>query len=86
MKHEDDTATLEEYYGSLRELFNMAGWKTLCEDLSDSYKLINSVETAKDENDLYYRKGQLAVINNILNLSDQVKTLEDEFYNNSQED
>jgi hypothetical protein len=43
------------------------------------------VETAKDENDLYYRKGQLAVINNILNLPDQVKTLEDEFYNNSQE-
>ena len=86
MKHEDNTTALEEYYGSLRELFNMGGWKTLCEDLSDSYELINSVEKTKDENDLYYRKGQLAVITNILNLSDQVKTLEDEYYNNSQED
>ena len=40
--------------------------------------VINSVEAAKDNEDLYFRKGQLAVIANLLNLEAQIDASEAE--------
>lgn len=77
MKHENNTEAMEEYYGSLKELFNVAGWKTLCTDLGNSFKVINDVQTVKDSDDLFFRKGQLAMMANIINLPEQVKNLEE---------
>jgi hypothetical protein len=56
----------------LNDLFRSEGWKILLEDMQTSIVGINSIEQTKDEQDLYFRKGQLAVMNNILNLETQV--------------
>jgi len=40
--------------------------------------VINSVEAAKDNEDLYFRKGQLAIIANLLNLEAQIDATEAE--------
>jgi hypothetical protein len=69
---------LEQYYNTYRELFMNAGWKQLQEDLKQNALVINSVEATKDSNDLYFRKGQLSILANILNLEAQIIAAEEQ--------
>ena len=69
---------LELYYRNIRDMFGTAGWKQLMEDLKSNAMVINSVEAAKDNEDLYFRKGQLAIIANLLNLEAQIDATEAE--------
>ena len=69
---------LELYYRNIRDMFATVGWKQLMEDLNSNARVINSVEAAKDNEDLYFRKGQLAVIANLLNLEAQIDAAEAE--------
>ena len=69
---------LELYYRNIRDMFGTDGWKQLMEDLNSNAIVINSVEAAKDNEDLYFRKGQLAVIANLLNLEAQIDAAEEE--------
>lgn len=58
----------EEYFAALRELFNTKGWQEFTKECQAQAQELNSVEHTKDLNDLWYRKGQLAVLSNIINL------------------
>ena len=69
---------LELYYRNIRDMFGSPGWTQLMEDLNSNAMVINSVEAAKDNEDLYFRKGQLAVIANLLNLEAQIDASEAE--------
>lgn len=66
------TPETEKYFRDLNDMFRSDGWKILTEDMKGSLANVNSVEFTKDEQDLFFRKGQLAVMNNILNLENQV--------------
>lgn len=66
------TPETEKYFRDLNDMFRSEGWKILTDDMKASLLNVNSVEFAKDEQDLFFRKGQLAVMNNILNLETQV--------------
>lgn len=59
-----DTA---QYFDNYWELFASAGWKQFQEDMEDSKALMSDLMTVKDANDFYYRKGQLEVLNRIVN-------------------
>lgn len=67
---------LELYYRNMKRMFASDGWKQLLSDLSDNVVMINSVELTKDGDDLRFRKGQLSVIANLLNLEAQIDTAE----------
>jgi hypothetical protein len=69
---------LEKYYNDYRGMFATDGWKTLMQDLMNNASVINSIESAKDNEDLYFRKGQLAVIANMLNLETQLNAAEEQ--------
>lgn len=69
---------LELYYRNMRELFRTAGWKQLIEDLTANGVTIDSVEMTRNNEDLYFRKGQLDVIANIVNLEGQLESAEQE--------
>lgn len=60
--------TDEEYYNAMDTMFATDGWKLLTEELVENASHINSVEATKDENDLFFRKGQLNSLAFILNL------------------
>jgi hypothetical protein len=66
------TPETEKYFRDLNDMFRSEGWKILTKDLEQSILGVNSIENTKDEQDLYFRKGQLVVMNNILNLETQV--------------
>jgi len=69
---------LEKYYRSFEEMFRLDGWKNLLEDIKGSADSVNSVEACKDDKDLYFRKGQLVVMANILNLEAQIETAKEQ--------
>ena len=65
---------LEKYYEDMLAMFRTNGWKVLMEDLKVNGQGINNVEATKDDKDLYFRKGQLVVMANLLNLEAQIET------------
>ena len=65
---------LEKYYRSFEEMFRSDGWKNLMQDFKGSAEQVNSVEACKDDKDLNFRKGQLVVMANMLNLESQIET------------
>ena len=69
---------LEIYFREMSELFRMEGWQNLIKDLTLNLPLINSIESAKDEKDLYFRKGQLNIIGTILNLEETTRIGQEE--------
>jgi len=72
-----DKAT-EKYYDDLQGMFMTDGWKELMKELSANALQINSVEATKDNEDLYFRKGQLNILSFILNLESTVDHLQKE--------
>lgn len=72
------TKDLEKFFEDYRSLFRSDGWKLFTEELLVTLQAVDSVVAAKDEQDLYFRKGQLAVINNILNLENQIEVAADQ--------
>ena len=68
----------EDYTLNMQELFRSKGWEFFLNDIKGGVPNVNSVEAAKDENDLFFRKGQLAVMANILNLEAQLESVIEE--------
>ena len=59
---------LEHYYNVYFDLFRSEGWKQLIEELTENAENVISIESIKDQNDLYFRKGQLNVLGHLVNL------------------
>ena len=64
---------LEKYFNVYFDLFNTEGWEQLTEEFRNNGNVINSVESTKDVNDMYFRKGQLNVIAHLVNLEGSVE-------------
>lgn len=76
---------LEKYYRSFEEMFRTDGWKNLMKDFKGSAEQVNSVEACKDDKDLSFRKGQLVVMANMLNLESQIETAKQQQEDDSEE-
>lgn len=63
----------ELYFRNFNELFRSEGWKQFTDEVKANAVAVNAVELTKDEQDLFFRKGQLAVMANILNLETQIE-------------
>jgi hypothetical protein len=57
---------LQEYYESSFDMFSTDGWKYLLEDFAKIKDSINDVTLTTDTQDLFFRKGQLDIIDLIL--------------------
>ena len=66
------TQELETYFNNYFAMFRSEGWKQLISDLNGNVGQINSVELTTDNDNLNFRKGQLAVLASILNLETQI--------------
>jgi len=64
----------EQYYRNFFDLFRTEGWKQLQKEIKESIANINNVVFTEGNDDLWHRKGQLQVLNNLANLEDTLKT------------
>ena len=74
----------ELYYDDLLEMFNQEGWSNFIEDLDNMNKsLIESSPTACETNDQWqYRRGQLEILNYMLNYEALMNNALDELESN----
>lgn len=63
---------LETYFNNYFAMFRSEGWKQLNSDLQSNVNQINSIELTEDANNLYFRKGQLAILATLFNLETQI--------------
>lgn len=66
------TQELETYFNNYFAMFRSEGWKQLISDLQSNVVQINSVEMTTDNDNLNFRKGQLAILATVLNLETQI--------------
>ncbi len=76
----------QKYYDNYFSLFMTDGWKQLMEDFGGNVANINSVEATKDSEDLQFRKGQLNILANLLNMESIINTNYEEATKTSEED
>jgi hypothetical protein len=62
------TPELETYFNNYNELFNHEGFKQLVQELSNNATQLADIQTVKDQEDLYFRKGQVAAFATVINL------------------
>ena len=72
---------LQKYYEDQFDLFGMQGWKDLISDCKDLREVLDNVLTVKDSNDLYIRKGQLDMIDWLINWEESVDNAHKELAN-----
>lgn len=58
---------LEQYYNETFGMMSTEGWKLFVEDMTKLQETVKDLETVTDAEDLYFRKGQLDILNLILN-------------------
>jgi hypothetical protein len=68
----------EEYYGEMKLMFQSKGWEMLVQELGNNAQVINNIQATKDERDLDFRRGQLAVLSFLINLEDSIRRAEAE--------
>ena len=73
-----DDLTDEDYFAHLKEMFKTTGWDIFIQELTEQSTAINSVEDTDTVDQLFFRKGQLAVIGNILNTELSIERAEED--------
>ena len=64
---------LQQYYEEQFSMFSTKGWRDFIEDQQQLYDAVDDLATIDNEQTLWFRKGQLDVLNLIL---DRAKTYE----------
>lgn len=59
---------LETYFDNYFELFNHEGFKQLIQELSTNAQQLADIQSIKDSEELFYRKGQVAALATVINL------------------
>jgi len=80
------TPELETYFDNFNQLFNNEGFKQLLEEISVTTQQLSDVQTVKDVEELFFRKGQLAAFATILNLEATIKATREQAEAEEQEE
>ena len=80
------TPELEEYFGNYNTLFNHPGFKQLVEELSNNARQLADLQTVKDQEELFYRKGQVAALATVINLEGTITAARDQAEAEAQEE
>ncbi len=69
---------LETYFDNYADLFNSEGFKQLVSELSNNATQLADIQTVKDQEDLYFRKGQVAAFATVINLQATIEAARDQ--------
>ena len=69
---------LETYFDNYSVLFNSEGFKQLVQELSTNAQQLADIQSVKDVEDLFYRKGQVAAFATIINLQGTIEAARDQ--------
>jgi hypothetical protein len=80
------TPELETYFDNFNELFNNKGFKQLLEEISVTTTQLSDIQTVKDTEELFFRKGQVAAFATVLNLESTIEAAREQAEAEEKED
>ena len=80
------TPELETYFDNYNTLFNSEGFKRLVEELSRNATQLADIQTVKDVEDLFFRKGQVSAFATVINLEATITAAREQAEAEEQED
>jgi len=63
---------LETYFNNYNQLFNHEGFKQLVNELSNNATQLADIQSVKNEEELFFRKGQVAAFATVINLENTI--------------
>ena len=63
----------KKFYRDRTDLVEQDGWRDLIEELKNIEELYNKLDSIESEKDLWFAKGQLSILRQILSLEDTTK-------------
>lgn len=72
---------LEQYYEEAFTMFISQGWKDLVDDMKAIKAEVIKIENIKDEKDLWFRRGQLDILDLIVNRKQMCEKVYEELQN-----
>jgi hypothetical protein len=64
------TPELQKYYEDRFSMMATQGWEDLTEDTKNIFNAVNNLAPVQNEHDLFYRKGQLDILQWLLSLKE----------------
>ena len=64
---------LEEYFDNYFSLFNHPGFKQLVSEITANAEKLADIQSVKDVEELFYRKGQVAALATVINVETTVR-------------
>lgn len=77
----DKNLELQRYYEEAFSMFSSQGWKDLVEDMKALQSEVTKIENIKDEKDLWFRRGQLDILDLIVNRKQMCEKVYEELQN-----
>ncbi len=77
---------LETYFNNYNELFNHEGFKQLVEELSNNVRNLADIQSVKDSEELFFRKGQVAAFATVINLETTIAAAREQAEAESEEE
>ena len=72
------TPELETYFDNYAVLFNSEGFKQLVQELSNNATQLADIQSVKDLEELFFRKGQVAAFATVINLQATIEAARDQ--------
>ena len=63
----------KKFYRARTDLVEQDGWRDLIEELKNLEEIYNKLDSIESEKDLWFAKGQLSILRQILSLEDTTK-------------
>lgn len=77
---------LQDYYENRFSMMATKGWKDLLEDLEIMEQATDTLKGIEDEKQLWYKKGELSIINWLKNLRNASEEVYDQLLREEKED
>jgi len=68
----------KQFYHNRINLIEQDGWRELVEELKTLEQLTNNLDSVESEKDLWFARGQLSILRQMIGLEDTTKTAAEE--------
>ena len=78
MPTHSEEQTTKDYYIARQTLVEQDGWRDLVEELKNLKEIYSKIDSVESERDLWFAKGQVSILRQILSLEDTTKRAAEE--------
>jgi hypothetical protein len=76
----------ETYFNNYFDLFNHEGFKQLVTEISNNATQLSDIQSVKDAEELFFRKGQVAALATVINLQATIEAAREQVVAEEQEE